>query len=468
MRVSGHHPTKKLSLAVLGLSVMFCPVSVDGQDPLRPPRIQLSLPSAPTVEQFSPSRSGPTDTMRYLLPGRTQAITVHYQVIDGLAIAEGDIVLGPAEQIRTAERQRAQCRGDICTARQPLMQRTGEGFLWPAGVIPYEIDSAFSSEMRDRIDEGIRWINRDTDLILVPRTNERDYVFIRSVVEGCYSSVGRQGGRQIIGLENTCGVGSVAHEFLHAAGMWHEQSRSDRDNFITILWDSIEPGKEHNFVGKADQGTDIGTYDYNSIMHYPRNAFGIIDPATQRHRTTIQVRTAGVSIGRRGGLSPSDIAGVNSIYRAEDCLSFSANGARVSLEQGTWKIVDTLAGWIYDFGIGNSGRDQANRALQIIRHYGMNRVCYVGRPNASAQYLLANGRSPRGPISGEDCIAFNPNALRIEQTRATWTMWNGTGAMLSFPNAAEAYRTLDLIRQYGFTQQCFHRRPNPNFQYFRS
>jgi hypothetical protein len=452
-------------ILALVTSMILSPASAEGQDPIRLPRVQL--PTAPSVEQFAPNRSGQSETMRYILPGRPQAITVHYQVINGLAIAEGDIVLGPAEEVRTAERQRAQCRGDICTARQPLMQRTGEGFLWPAGVIPYEIDRAFSSTMRDRIDQGIRWLNDDTDLILVPRTTERDYVFVESVDEGCYSAVGRQGNRQVIGLAATCRVGSVAHEFLHAAGMWHEQSRSDRDSFITILWDSIESNKVSNFVGKADQGTDIGTYDYNSIMHYPQDAFGTTNPDTGLRRTTIVTRTAGASIGRRSGLSASDIEGVNRIYRAEDCLSFNPTRARVSLERGTWKVVDS-DDWLFDFGTGSTARTEANRTLEILRHYGMNRICFVGRPNASAQYLVSNGRAPRGAMRGEDCIAFSPDTLRTEQVRGTWILSSGTSRMMSFPNAAEAYRTLDLIRQYGFTRHCFHQRPNPKFRYFRS
>lgn len=39
--------------------------------------------------------------------------------------------------------------------------------------------------------------------------------------------------------------------------------------------------------------------------------------------------------------------------------------------------------------------------------------------------------------------------------------------MEAFPNPGEAYRSLDIWRQYGFTQSCFVERPNPEFVYYK-
>ena len=66
-----------------------------------------------------------------------------------------------------------------------------------------------------------------------------------------------------------CSMGSVIHEIGHAVGLWHEQSREDRDAFIDINWDNIIEEYKHNFEQHITDGDDIGTYDYCSIMHYP-------------------------------------------------------------------------------------------------------------------------------------------------------------------------------------------------------
>ncbi len=50
-------------------------------------------------------------------------------------------------------------------------------------------------------------------------------------------------GKQNLSIGENCDrLGIVEHEFLHALGFWHEQSRSDRDDYVTIMWDQIQEG----------------------------------------------------------------------------------------------------------------------------------------------------------------------------------------------------------------------------------
>lgn len=67
-----------------------------------------------------------------------------------------------------------------------------------------------------------------------------------SVVGGCWSYIGRQGGKQDVNIQpgNTGCVykGIIAHELIHAIGYFHEQSRTDRDKYVTIHWGNIIKG----------------------------------------------------------------------------------------------------------------------------------------------------------------------------------------------------------------------------------
>lgn len=87
----------------------------------------------------------------------------------------------------------------------------------------------------------------------------------------CFSSVGRTGAKQQLSLARGCmRSGTIIHEFLHALGFFHEQSRPDRDEYIDINYANIQGGKEHNFRisnGVNSLGVD---YDRVSIMHYSK------------------------------------------------------------------------------------------------------------------------------------------------------------------------------------------------------
>lgn len=41
--------------------------------------------------------------------------------------------------------------------------------------------------------------------------------------------------------------GVIVHEFMHAAGFWHEQSRYDRDKHVVINWKNIIGDMKYNF-----------------------------------------------------------------------------------------------------------------------------------------------------------------------------------------------------------------------------
>ena len=60
-----------------------------------------------------------------------------------------------------------------------------------------------------------------------------------------------------------------AHELGHTQGFWHEQSRPDRDTYVTVLMGNVLTESESDFDLKDED--DVNTfgipYDHGSVMH---------------------------------------------------------------------------------------------------------------------------------------------------------------------------------------------------------
>uniref|UniRef100_A0A8C2DFI9 Metalloendopeptidase n=1 Tax=Cyprinus carpio TaxID=7962 RepID=A0A8C2DFI9_CYPCA len=147
-----------------------------------------------------------------------------------------------------------------------------------------------------------------------PRSNERDYITIESR-SGCYSYVGRQGYSQTVSLaRNGCLYHStVQHELLHALGFNHEQTRSDRDNHIQVIWENISDDMKYNFnkINTLNQGTP---YDYSSVMQYERYAF-----SKNGRPTMIPIPNNNAALGTSTEMSQNDIIRINRLYQCCEC-----------------------------------------------------------------------------------------------------------------------------------------------------
>ncbi len=234
---------------------------------------------------------------------------VTYYDVGGVAIIEGDIALGAVSDIRRLTEQARSVAG-LGDARTYGVGIPGQSFRWPDCLMPYEIDPELPEA--DRVLEAIEHWQDHTSFRFVPRTDQNsarypNYVYFTDRL-GCWSYVGMRGGMQPISLGRECEVGSVIHEIGHAVGLWHEQSREDRDLYVRINWDNIQPGMKAQFNQRITDGDDYGPYDYGSIMHYPSWAF------SRNGEDTITPIDPGVQIGQRDGLSPGDVATVAAMY----------------------------------------------------------------------------------------------------------------------------------------------------------
>jgi hypothetical protein len=149
---------------------------------------------------------------------------------------------------------------------------------WKDGVVPYVFHSSVPTSDRNTIKRAMDMYHEKTCIKFVPRSNERDYISIENDRSGCWSSVGRIGGKQSLNLQSggcTSRIGTPIHELLHALGFFHEQNRIDRDSYVKILMQNIKAETYVNFE-KAKPGETTAynvPYDIRSVLHYSPTAF---------------------------------------------------------------------------------------------------------------------------------------------------------------------------------------------------
>ncbi|EPY76557.1 tolloid-like protein [Camelus ferus] len=309
--------------------------------------------------------------------------------------------------------------------------------VWPGGVIPYVIGGNFTGSQRAMFKQAMRHWEKHTCVTFIERADEESYIVFTYRPCGCCSYVGRRGnGPQAISIGKNCDkFGIVVHELGHVIGFWHEHTRPDRDNHVTIIRENIQPGQEYNFL-KMEPGevNSLGErYDFDSIMHYARNTFsrGMFLDTILPSRDDNGIRPA---IGQRTRLSKGDIAQARKLYRCPAICGgeIRKNEGQIQspnypddyrpMKECVWKITVTEGCYV---GL-------TFQAFEIERH-----------DNCAYDYLeVRDGTSENSPLIGRFCGYDKPEDIR-STSNTLWMKFVSDGTVNKAGFAANFFKEED-------------------------
>jgi hypothetical protein len=186
-------------------------------------------------------------------------------------------------------------------------------YLWPkvngVATVYYVIDSG--SADTDNINTAISTFNADFTGIIqwAPWQSTGDgpnyveiYLTPGAVSGQCEADEGYEAiaAQQMTG-SGTCTVGTILHEMGHVIGLWHEQSRPDRNTFVSVNYGDAIKGSWSNFEQFADNVQLLTPYDYASVMQYPPYSF------SRNGGPVIDSIPAGIPLGGSEGV-PANVA----------------------------------------------------------------------------------------------------------------------------------------------------------------
>ncbi|KAM4772429.1 meprin A subunit alpha [Rhinophrynus dorsalis] len=202
--------------------------------------------------------------------------------------------------------------GDIMLTKDARNALRDDSYRWTF-PIPYILADNLDLNAKAVILKSFEMFRLKSCVDFKPYEGESTYIHFQKF-GGCWSMVGDLKTGQNLSIGERCDYKAIVeHEILHALGFYHEQSRSDRDDYVQIWWDEITSGMEHNFNKYEDDFiTDLNTpYDYESVMHYGPLSFNKNEGIPT---ITAKIPAFDDIIGQRLDFSEIDLERLNRMY----------------------------------------------------------------------------------------------------------------------------------------------------------
>ncbi|TDE15626.1 M12 family metallopeptidase [Dyadobacter psychrotolerans] len=334
-----------------------------------------------------------------LKKGKLFGQTISYSEVYGRAVFEGDIILTPDQLAGEASKAREAATGTSLSTER-----------WTNNTVYYTIDRALSN--KDLVQQAITHVQNNTPLKFVLRTTQANYVTF-TPARGFSSSVGMIGGQQFIELGGGFTAGNVLHEIGHTVGLFHEHTRTDRDQFININLANVAPAAQHNFQtyqAKGLAGFDFDVMDIGSVMMLDPYAYSNNGKATM---TLANGKIFGV---QRDHLSTQDIR----------CITVMYANLYVTLNDRLY-AVNASNGLKTEIGSAWGGTEAVTSDANFIYAVRVDNIWKTNKFNGKVTALAHDysGTKQMAMYKGDLYVIKNGNLLRINTTTGVSTNVGG-------------------------------------------
>jgi hypothetical protein len=289
---------------------------------------------------------------------RGQPVT--YVIKHGLPIYQSDIILDhlqpmPGVDVQAAAAQTALDQNSRMPRPTPMS--VGVAFpstLWPKVGSVYQIPYVIASDGGDaNLTSAINQFNSTFPGLIqwVARTTQTNYVNIdlnsSDHTGECEATEGDANiGAQPMTGSGACTLATILHEMGHEIGLYHEQSRSDRDTYVSVNYNSLILASRGNFDVIQGDVQNLTLFDYASVMEYPPFSF------SRNGSPAVESIPAGIPLSNSTGYTAADIEGIERLYGAPPAsitvtsnppgLQVIVDGATITTpESFTWALNST-------------------------------------------------------------------------------------------------------------------------------